>query len=604
MSLDTEMMASQAGPATQLVVDTAYNLLNAPAAAYACVRTVTLIGSPTLSCGHLARLERLPGFNVDPSARIRLADSLANINAVLAAKPAWFSAIGILDLQLEGNGIGESLAGRLVDLERQGLNVVFTPSTRGALTRGAPASVITATVPQLEALAELRLADTTIAIRDSAAAISADLALRGGSAIVALLPHIDTIDVSDHGAIILTANQALSGGIDDDAQSALALSHGGSFAVTHATVAQIAQLDRLPVPPAAIDVIDTTEAVIAGTATLRAFGGRLRVTLTDAWITAAQVPPLTQVRALLTSGVPVHDTAQQIATLAKGDDAASIAYLNVYGARLCADGIAALADIEALSWLTRFSKNGHRLHVWDDASELTARGAAAILSARWVDGIFLRTEAGAAKLSAAQAAALFGMAGFSSANPDGSANTITIAEADTAIAPWASEAKTIRASGGNETVDACTILRLSDGIFISGGNRLARAGNDLTDAVALRAIAGSSAPPYRGAPDISLAAGALALDPPEFASLRTDADPPSEHIVAAVLFSTGVTDATMEQQRDPAVTAPDTGEGPTVSLPKSVSGREGQPPLPVVVLGAGPQAAAVAKDEIGVRKAS
>jgi len=253
--------------------------------------------------------------------------------------------------------------------------------------------------------------------------------------------------------------------------------------------------------------------------------------------------------------------------------------------------------------------------------------------------------------------------------------------------------------GGSETVNACTILRLSDGVFISGGNTLTRVGNDLTDAVALKAIAALSAHILEGAADISLAASALSLNPPEFASLRADTNPPDEHIVAAILVSTGVTDptlhsaaptagtlratvnlydeassllsATMEQPGGFTVNAPDAGKGQEFPLTESISGREsspvmvldagtlgctvfaanpqfatggaievesrqyhdlytagsvpglnqpalvyapsaptialdipGQPPLPLIVLGAGTQPASLAVDEIVVRQAS
>jgi hypothetical protein len=442
-------------PATPVVFDTAENLLGAPAAAFFGVGRVTLIGNPTLSFRQLARLEMLPGFKVDPSAHVRLADTLSNTVSNLAEHPARFDIIRTLDVQLEGRHVGPGMASAFAALERRGVAVAFTASAQDgrpkfsaahtsggadrapgvavpgkfadpAATFSSGSPVVRTRIARLEALAELQIAPAGITVCDSAAAISADLALRGSSAILALLPQVRSIDVMDGGTIYLTAAQALTGGVDDGLDCALTLTNGGRLAITEARAAQFSQLRRLQVKPERIEITDSADAVIACLDQLSEAGSGLRVCLTDIWLQAAQVAQLARLGSALASGVPVRDGASQIAALVDAGDAAAIAYMNVHGAVLCADGIVAASDIAALSTLGGFDKAGYRLIVWDSAARLTAPGAAAILAGPLIDAIFLRTVDGAAVLSAGCAAELFALPGFSAANPDGSANYVTV----------------------------------------------------------------------------------------------------------------------------------------------------------------------------------
>jgi hypothetical protein len=430
-------------PATPVVFDTAENLLGAPAAAFFGVGRVTLIGNPTLSFRQLARLEMLPGF--------KLSNTVSN----LAEHPARFDIIRTLDVQLEGRHVGPGMASAFAALERRGVAVAFTASAQDgrpkfsaahtsggadrapgvavpgkfadpAATFSSGSPVVRTRIARLEALAELQIAPAGITVCDSAAAISADLALRGSSAILALLPQVRSIDVMDGGTIYLTAAQALTGGVDDGLDCALTLTNGGRLAITEARAAQFSQLRRLQVKPERIEITDSADAVIACLDQLSEAGSGLRVCLTDIWLQAAQVAQLARLGSALASGVPVRDGASQIAALVDAGDAAAIAYMNVHGAVLCADGIVAASDIAALSTLGGFDKAGYRLIVWDSAARLTAPGAAAILAGPLIDAIFLRTVDGAAVLSAGCAAELFALPGFSAANPDGSANYVTV----------------------------------------------------------------------------------------------------------------------------------------------------------------------------------
>jgi hypothetical protein len=451
----------------------------------------------------------LPGFTVDRSAQVRLADTISNLALSLAAHPAWFDHISALDVQLEGGQIGASMAFALADLERRGVTVSFTPSAGKARPQGvgtrtrdgidaAPAApaqggqadrgfvepggspVVRTRIAQLEALADLQIVPDGITVCDSAAAISGDLALRGSSAILALLPQIRAIDVMDGGMISLTAAQALTGGVDDGLHCALTLVKGGRLAITDARVAQLSQLRRLQVAPERIEIADDADTVIAHIDQLCEAGNAVRVCLNDIWLQAAQVGQLARLSSALASGVPVRDSASQIAALVDAADAAAIAYMNVHGAVLCADGIVAVSDIAALQMLSGFDKAGYRLIVWDTAARLTAPGTAAILATPLIDTIFLRTVDGTAIISAAVAAALFALPAFSAANPDGSVNHVTIRDSAAAIlscyaqiaAPGNAVSRIVISEGG--LVDAVSLGRLEAlGATLAPGTTLA-----------------------------------------------------------------------------------------------------------------------------------
>jgi hypothetical protein len=444
------------------LADDAFHLLSAPADHLQHAASVTLTGGPALSFRQMAWLFALPNFAIGPQAHVRLSDTLGNMVEGVVAHADWLCRVDALEVQLAEGRIGAAPAAWLASLQTPDLAVVFMPFARGGpamvATREARAAgstrtlsaaelrssgqyaeagriiathrgdltVTDATVADLEILVDLPLAGIAITVTDSAAAISADLALRGSSSILALLPHITGLSVSDGGRIVLTAAQALTGGVDDGARSALALARDATFEVTGARVTQLGALGRLAVLAAHIAVTDSAEAVIGNLPHLVELGAHVRITLNDRFVRADQVASLALLSDVLGADVRVCDTGAQLAALAREGSSSARHFLNAHGAMLACGSIVTVLDIHALSGLRRFGKAGHRLTVWDSAAVLTAQGTADILLNQHVDEVFLRTEDGGVTLSAAGFAALCGVAKLCLSNPDGSANRVGV----------------------------------------------------------------------------------------------------------------------------------------------------------------------------------
>jgi hypothetical protein len=446
------------------LADDAFHLFSAPAEHLRHAETVTLTGGPALTFRQMAWLFELPNFAIGPQAHVRLSDTLGNTVEGVAAHADWLRQVEALEVQLAEGRIAAAPAAWLASLQTPDLAVVFMPFARGGpatqATREASApgstrtissaellssglyaeagriiathrgdlTVTDATVADLELLADLPLAGIAITVTDEATAISADLSLRGSSAILALLPHVTCLAVSDGAPIVLTATQALTGGVDDGAHSALALARDATFEVTDARVTQLGALERLPVTPARIEVSDSAEAVIGNLPRLVELGAHVRVTLRDRFVRADQVAPLALLSDVLGGNVRVCDTGPQLAALAREGGTSAHDFLRVHGAILACGSIVTVLDMIALAGLPRFGKAGHRLTVWDTVVALTAVGTAEILRDRHVDEVFLRTGDEGATLSAAAFAALCGVAKLCLSNPDGSANRVGVSD--------------------------------------------------------------------------------------------------------------------------------------------------------------------------------
>ena len=131
-----------------------------------------------------------------------------------------------------------------------------------ALLDGGQVEVTDATVADLDTLAALFVPPHTVIVDDSAAHIQTDLAAGAGSALVAHLSMIAAIHAGA-GTITLTASQVLAEGVDDGSGSALAKLSGADLVVTGVSVAQIAAILALGVPPDHIVVSDTAAHIQA-----------------------------------------------------------------------------------------------------------------------------------------------------------------------------------------------------------------------------------------------------------------------------------------------------------------------------------------------------
>ncbi len=177
-----------------------------------------------------------------------------------------------------------------------------------------------------------------------------------------------------------------------------------------------------------VHVTDSAANVVANLNGLLSAAAKLHVTLTDASITANLVTPLLSIPTLSLSGLPVIDAGTQIAAVVEGGNAATLAYLNTYGALLSDSSPVSVADAAALESLSGFNLNGHSVVVWDTAQHLTTAAFAAALSNGLVSAIHLKTTNGAVSVSAQAAAALFALPGFSTLTPTGVANQLYVSD--------------------------------------------------------------------------------------------------------------------------------------------------------------------------------
>ena len=123
-------------------------------------------------------------------------------------------------------------------------------------------AVTGASVADLSQLAMLYAAPATISVADTAANLSADLA-SGNSAIVADLPTIVLISVTNGMTISLSEQQVLAAGVDDSINSALAKAPGARLAVDHVTAADIAMILGLSSAPSTISITDTAAHIVS-----------------------------------------------------------------------------------------------------------------------------------------------------------------------------------------------------------------------------------------------------------------------------------------------------------------------------------------------------
>ena len=263
---------------------------------------------------------------------------------------------------------------------------------------------------------------TSVVVQDSATDVAAELsalqAVYGG--------HLSIVLTG--GSPALTVNAAT---YSADQQTLDAITTPATVTVT-GTAASIAPMEgalRFDAAVAQVDITDSAANVVANLTSLLALGPKLAVTLNDVTpLSVALLVPLLQIANLNTNGVGVSDTGSQLAATVESGNAAAINFMNTYGATLNANSDVAVAGIAALGQLIDFSRNGYQLVVWDTAAHLTAAGAATTLSSGQIDSIHLKTTNGAATLTAATTVALFAIAGFSPANPDGSGNLITVSD--------------------------------------------------------------------------------------------------------------------------------------------------------------------------------
>ncbi len=179
---------------------------------------------------------------------------------------------------------------------------------------------------------------------------------------------------------------------------------------------------------AAVDITDSASNVVANLASLQAAGSKLVVMLTDTSLSASVVAPLLALGVLSNSNIPVVDTGAQIAAVVESGNTQAIAYLNSHGALLNGNSAVSATDAAALETLSSLNLNGHALSVWDTASHLTSPAYAAAIGSNEISAVYLKTTGGAVNVTAATAAALFNLPGFSTTNPDSTPNALNVVD--------------------------------------------------------------------------------------------------------------------------------------------------------------------------------
>ena len=214
--------------------------------------TIAVTGVP------VADIATILGLGVPPGS-VAVSDTAANIQADLAsgvsrlvADRAHISSIAVSDSGTISLTVTQALATYVDD----GATSVLGKTTGGTLT------VTDAALTDLPALGALYVPPTGLAISDTAANLQADLT-SGASVLAANLALIGGIAVSDAGTITLTETQLLAAHVDDGAGSVLALTSGGSLAVTHVLAADILIVGALSVVPDTFAIDDTAAHIQA-----------------------------------------------------------------------------------------------------------------------------------------------------------------------------------------------------------------------------------------------------------------------------------------------------------------------------------------------------
>ena len=317
-----------------------------------------------------------------PPSSIAVSDTAANIQADLtggsSAILANLSSIGGIAVSFGGAielTIGQAETSHIDD----GAGSVFSKLTGGTLT------VTGVAVSDIDTVATLPVAPTTIYLSDTAAHIQADLA-SGSSHIVAHLSLIGGIAVSDSGTITLTETQLRAIHIDDAGGSALAQMTGETLAVTHVLAADVAIVAALDVPPNEIGIIDTAAHIQADLTS-----GSSGILANLSAITGIAVSP---------AGTITLTAAQ--AAIAGMDDGAGSALALMTGATLHVTGVtAALLPSIAGLFVTPASiaMSDTAAHIQAD---LAAGGASAILANLGLIGSIAVSPAGTITLTDAQ----------------------------------------------------------------------------------------------------------------------------------------------------------------------------------------------------------
>src|SRR6185312_727453 len=196
-----------------------------------------------------------------PPASIAIGDTAAHVQADLIAGVASHILPNLATI----SAIAVSPAGNITLTEAQAIAASVDDGAGSALAKmsGETLAVTGVAVTDIGSILGLGVAPASITVSGTAAQVQADLIAAGASHILPNLASITGIAVTPSGTIALTVAQAVAAGVDDGIGSALAKMSGETLVVTGVTVAEIATLTGLGVPPGAMAVVDSAAHVQA-----------------------------------------------------------------------------------------------------------------------------------------------------------------------------------------------------------------------------------------------------------------------------------------------------------------------------------------------------
>jgi hypothetical protein len=229
-------------------------------------------GSVEVTGVPIADIATMLALGVPPTS-IAVSDTAANIEAdltggssVLLAHRTVLSTILANDSGTIHLTVAQATTAHIDD----GAGSVFSKMSGETLV------VTGALVSDVGNLGALIVAPTGLNISDTAAHIQADLA-SGSSHLAANVSIIGAITVSDAGTITLTETQLRATHVDDGAGSVLALTSGGSLAVTDVLAADIRTVVALGVVPDSFAISDTAAHIqadlVSGSSAILAYLG-------------------------------------------------------------------------------------------------------------------------------------------------------------------------------------------------------------------------------------------------------------------------------------------------------------------------------------------
>ncbi len=224
------------------------------------------VGPVSVTGVDVAHLAQVAGLDHAPNA-ISVTDSSAAIGADLAQGSA--SALLLNLTSATSISSVDHAAVTLTATQALAAGVDDGPASAIGKLQGAPLAVTDASISQLASLAGLNVQASSIAVLDTAAEITSDLA-SGASKLMAGLPTITAISVLDGQTIYVTEQRILAAHVDDGPGSILSEVTGGSLAVTNVAAADIAELLGLAVAPAKLSITDSAAHLVSSLSTVLA----------------------------------------------------------------------------------------------------------------------------------------------------------------------------------------------------------------------------------------------------------------------------------------------------------------------------------------------